>query len=56
MIKGNTMDVFTIAFDNGDQFSLMARDKAMARFMAHELVPNCKIIAIHKVDEWQDNA
>jgi len=56
MIKGNTLDVFTIAFDNGEQFSLMARDKTMARLMAHELAPNRQIIAIYKVDEWQDNA
>ena len=56
MIKGNVMDVFTIFFDSGDQFSLMARNKTMARLMAHELLPDHQIIAIHKTDEWEENA
>jgi len=30
MITGNMMDVFTIVLDNGDQFSLIARDETMA--------------------------
>lgn len=56
MIKGNVLDVFTIVFADGDQFSLMARDKNMARLMALELAPNQTIVAIHKTDDWEDNA
>ncbi len=37
MITGNMMDVFTIVLDNGDQFSLIARDETMAMQLAMEL-------------------
>ena len=37
MIIGNVMDVFTIVLDNGDEFSLIAKDEAMAMQLAMEL-------------------
>lgn len=55
MIKGNTMDVFSIAFDNGDQFSLMARDKTTAFYMAKELLPESAIVKVERIDEWSDH-
>jgi hypothetical protein len=56
MIRGNMMDVFTIAFENGEQFSLVAKDKKMAQLIAYKLIPGHKIIAIHKTDEWEESA
>ena len=55
MIKGNVMDVYTVQFANGDKFSLMARDSTMARLTAYELVPDSPIVAVHKIDEWQED-
>jgi hypothetical protein len=55
MIKGNAMDVYSVVFANGDKFSLMARDSTMARLTAHELVPDYAIVAVHKVDQWDEN-
>jgi hypothetical protein len=55
MIKDNVMDVFSVAFANGDKFCLMARDITMARLTAHELVPDHAIVAVHKVDQWYDS-
>ena len=55
MIRDNVMDVYSVAFANGDKFSLMARDATMARLTAHELVPDHAIVAVHKVDEWDEN-
>jgi len=55
MIKGNAMDVYSVVFANGDKFSLMARDSTMARLTAHELVPDHPIVAVHKVDHWDEN-
>jgi hypothetical protein len=55
MIRDNVMDVFSVAFANGDKFSLMARDSTMARLTAHELVPDHAIVAVHKVDQWDEN-
>ena len=49
------MDVYSVVFANGDKFSLMARDSTMARLTAHELVPDHAIVAVHKVDEWEDD-
>ena len=37
MIVGNMMDVFTIVLDNGDKFSLIAKDETMAMQLAMEL-------------------
>ena len=54
MIKGNAMDVYTVVFANGDKFSLMARYSAMARLNAYELVPDSPIVAVHKLDEWEE--
>lgn len=48
------MDVYTVAFANGDNFSLMARDSTMARLNAQELMPDSAVVAIHKTDEWED--
>lgn len=56
MIKGNVMDVYTVAFANGEQFSLMANNQTMACLMAQELAPGQKLIACHITDEWEDNA
>ena len=55
MIKDNVMDVYSVAFANGDKFSLMARDSTMARLTAQELVPDYPIVAVHKVDQWDEN-
>jgi hypothetical protein len=55
MIKGNAMDVYSLVFANGDKFSLMARDSTMACLTAHELVPDHAIVAVHKVDQWDEN-
>ena len=55
MIKGNAMDVFSVAFTNGDKFCLMARDTTMARLTAQELVPDYAIVSVHKIDQWDDS-
>ena len=55
MIKGNAMDVYTVAFANGDKFCLMARDTTMARLTAQELLPDHAIVSVHKVDQWYEN-
>ena len=49
------MDVYTVQFANGDKFSLMARDSTMARLTAYELVPDSSIVAVHKIDEWEED-
>lgn len=49
------MDVYTVVFGNGEKFSLMACDITMARLNAQELVPNSTIIAVHKVDQWEED-
>ena len=54
MIKGNAMDVYTVQFADGDKFSLIARDSSMARLTALELVPDATIVAVHKIDQWED--
>ena len=53
MIRGNAMDVYTVAFANEEKFSLMAYDTTMARLMAQELMPNSAIVAVHKIDQWE---
>ena len=55
MIKGNAMDVYTVAFVNEEKLSLMAYDTTMARLMAQELVPEYAIVAVHKIDQWEDD-
>jgi len=55
MIKGNAMDVYTVAFANGDKFALLARDSNMARLNAYELVPDHAIVAVHKLDQWGED-
>jgi len=55
MIRDNVMDVYSVFFANGDKFCLMARDITMARLTAHELVPDYAIVAVHKVDQWDEN-
>jgi hypothetical protein len=37
VIVGNVMDAFTIVLDNGDEFSLIAKDETMAMQLAMEL-------------------
>ena len=54
MIKGNAMDVYTVQFADGDKFSLIARDSSMARLTALELVPDATIVAVHKIDQWDN--
>jgi hypothetical protein len=39
MIKGNVMDTFTILFDNGEKFALVAPNRTGALMLAHELMP-----------------
>jgi hypothetical protein len=55
MIKGNAMDVFSVAFANGDKFCLIARDATMARLTAQELLPDYAIVSVHKIDQWDDS-
>ena len=55
MIQGNAMDVYTVAFANGDIFSLMAKSEAMACLMAQELAPGQELIACHITDQWEDD-
>ncbi len=55
MIRDNVMDVFSVAFANGDKFCLMARDTTMARLTAQELVPDYAIVSVHKIDQWDDS-
>jgi hypothetical protein len=54
MIKGNTMDTFTILFDNGEKFALVAPNRTNALMLAHELNPNGKIIGALRLDEWAE--
>lgn len=56
MIKGNSLDVFTIVLDNGDHFSLMAKDLTMARIMAQNIAPNETIVAIYDNINWESHA
>ena len=55
MIRGNAMDVYTVAFANGDIFSLMAKSQTMACLMAQELAPGQELIACHIIDQWEDD-
>lgn len=55
MIKGNVMDTFTILFDNGEKFALVAPSRTNALMLAHELMPQHKIIGALRIDDWQDN-
>ena len=55
MIRGNAMDVYEVSFDNGEKFSLMACNKTIARLTAHEMVPDHAIVAVHRVNEWEDD-
>ena len=55
MIQDNAMDVYTVAFANGDIFSLMANSQAMACLMAQELAPGQELIACHITDQWEDD-
>ena len=55
MIRGNAMDVYTVAFANEEKLSLMAYDTTMARLMAQELMPDSTIVAVHKIDQWADD-
>ena len=48
------MDVYTVVFANEEKFSLMAYDTTMARLMAQELVPEHAIVAVHKIDQWEE--
>ena len=51
MIIGNMMDVFTIVLTNGDQFSLIARDKIMAMQLAMELNVSQAVVNIYQLQE-----
>jgi hypothetical protein len=54
MIKGNTMDTFTIHFDNGEKIALVAPNRTGALMLAHELMPEGKIRAIFRLDDWAE--
>ena len=54
MIKGNVMDTFTILFDNGKKFALMAPNRSGALMLAHELMPNNKITGVLRLDDWAE--
>lgn len=55
MISGNTMDVFSVVFSNGEEFSLMATNTTMARLMATELNNKAEIVQVHRQDGWSDD-
>jgi hypothetical protein len=55
MIKGNTMDTYTIHFDDGESFSLMAVTPTGAQWMAGELCPDKRVVRIERLGEWDDN-
>ena len=55
MIRGNAMDVYTVAFANEEKLSLMAYDTTMARLMAQELMPDSTIVAVHKIGQWAED-
>ena len=55
MIKGNVMDTFTILFDNGEKFSLVAPNRTGALMLAHELMPEGKIIGALRLDDWEED-
>ena len=54
MIKGNVMDTFTILFDNGEKFALMAPNRSGALMLAYELMPNNKITGVLRLDDWAE--
>ena len=54
MIKGNVMDTFTILFDNGEKFALVAPNRTGALMLAHELMPNNKIAGVLRLDDWEE--
>ena len=53
MIKGIVMDNFTILFDYGEKFALMAPNRTGALMLAHELMPNNKITGVLRLDDWE---
>lgn len=55
MIKGNAYDAYTVHFEDGVRFSLMATHTAMARIMAQELHPASKVTVVLKEEEWDDD-
>jgi hypothetical protein len=54
MIRGNTMDTFTIHFDDGESFSLMAVTHTGAQWLAAELCPGKKIMRVERIGEWDE--
>ena len=55
MIKGNVMDTFTILFDNGEKFALVAPNRTSALMLAHERMPNNKITGVLRLDDWAED-
>ena len=55
MIKGNVMDTFTILFENGEKFALVAPNSTGALMLAHELMPEGKIIGALRLDDWAED-
>jgi hypothetical protein len=53
MINSNVMDTYAIYFEDGDQFSLTAKDSFYAHQMALELVPNKKVVRIEKLGQQE---
>jgi hypothetical protein len=53
MINSNVMDTYAIYFEDGDQFSLTAKDSFYAHQMALELVPNKKVVKIEKLGQQE---
>jgi hypothetical protein len=54
MIRGNTMDTFTIHFDDGESFSLMAVTHTGAQWLATELCPGKRIMRVERIGEWDE--
>jgi len=54
MIRGNAMDTYTIHFDDGDSFSLMAITPTGAQWMAAELCPDKRVMRIERIGDWDD--
>ena len=53
MINSNVMDTYAIYFEDGDQFSLTAKDSFYAHRIALSLAPNKKVVKIEKLGQQE---
>lgn len=55
MITSNTLDTFRIAFTDGKELCLIARDSTHAHWTAMELLPDKEIVSVRKIGLWGDD-